>query len=322
MNQNANAILTLCSHLCVRDGVHPLEPKEWGMLAKKLVEQNLQPSDLFLLSREDFLKRLQMSAEQADRIFKLIDRNASLIFEISRYENMGIYPITRADSQYPALLKQKLGNQCPPIFYYAGNLELLSRPTVGYVGSRTVGEDDNAFTRKMVQRTTAQGYGVVSGGAKGVDSIAAEAAMSNGCFSIAYLSDSMERKLKQSSQIKAIQNGQQLLLSVVKPDAGFHPGIAMMRNRYIYAQSEAAVIIKSDYNKGGTWSGAMDNLSHRWCGTFCWNRKTYKGNQALIQNGAIPIDENWDGDILAAALPQAEQQPEQLSLFHFQQEPL
>lgn len=316
MDQNANAILTLCSHLCVSDDVLPLEPKEWGMLAKKLVEQNMQPSDIFLLSREDFSQRLQMNLEQADRLIRLIDRNASLIFEISRYENMGIYTVTRADSQYPALLKKKLGNQCPPIFYYAGNLELLSKPTIGYVGSRTVGEDDETFARKMVQRTTAQGYGVVSGGAKGVDSIAAEAAIDNGCFSIAYLSDSMERKLKRSSQIKAIQNGQQLLLSVVKPNAGFNPGIAMMRNRYIYAQSEATVIIKSDYNKGGTWSGAMENLSHQWCGTFCWNRKTYKGNQALIQNGAIPIDENWDGDVLAASLAQKESQPEQLSLFN------
>lgn len=316
MDQNANAILTLCSHLCVSDDVLPLEPKEWGMLAKKLVEQNMQPSDIFLLSREDFSQRLQMNLEQADRLIRLIDRNASLIFEISRYENMGIYTVTRADSQYPALLKKKLGNQCPPIFYYAGNLELLSKPTIGYVGSRTVGEDDETFARKMVQRTAAQGYGVVSGGAKGVDSIAAEAAIDNGCFSIAYLSDSMERKLKRSSQIRAIQNGQQLLLSVVKPNAGFNPGIAMMRNRYIYAQSEATVIIKSDYNKGGTWSGAMENLSHQWCGTFCWNRKTYKGNQALIQNGAIPIDENWDGDVLAASLAQKESQPEQLSLFN------
>ena len=52
--------------------------------------------------------------------------------------------------------------------------------------------------------------------------------------------------MKRSAEIKAIQSGQQLLLSVVKPDAGFHPGVAMMRNRYIYAQSEAVVGLFSD----------------------------------------------------------------------------
>ena len=315
MNQNANAILTLCSHLCVGEGVYPLEPKEWGALAKRLVDQKLEPSDIFLMSREDFSQKLQLPSGLIDRIFRLIDRNASLIFEITRYENMGIYTVTRADSQYPMQLKKKLGNQCPPIFYYAGNMELLLKPTMGYVGSRSIGEDDESFTRKMVATTTAHGFGVVSGGAKGVDSVAAEAVIENGGFSIAYLSDSMVRKIKRSAEIKAIQNGQQLLLSVVKPDAGFNPGIAMMRNRYIYAQSEATVIIKSDYNKGGTWSGAMENLSHQWSGTFCWDHKKYKGNQALIQNGAVPIDENWDGDVHTSRHVRAGLQSQQLSFF-------
>lgn len=315
MNQNSNAILTLCSHLCVGEGVYPLEPKEWGVLAKRLVEQKLQPEDIFLLSREDFSQKLQLSSELIDRIFRLIDRTASLTFELARYENMGIFTVTRADSEYPSQLKKKLGNQCPPIFYYAGNMELLSKPTVGYVGSRSIGEDDESFTRKMVSCTVSHGFGVVSGGAKGVDSVAAEAAIESGSFSIAYLADSMAKKMKRSAEIRAIQNGHQLLLSVVKPDAGFNPGIAMMRNRYVYAQSTATVIIKSDYNKGGTWSGAMENLNHHWSGTFCWDRKAYKGNQALIQNGAIPIDESWDGDILAPKYAQTRQPVEQLSMF-------
>lgn len=38
---------------------------------------------------------------------------------------------------------------------------------------------------------------------------------------------------------------------MAKPDAGFNAGIAMQRNKYIYVQSEATVVVKSDYNKGG-----------------------------------------------------------------------
>ena len=37
MNTNANAIFTLCSHLCIGDNVVPLEPREWGEFAKKLI---------------------------------------------------------------------------------------------------------------------------------------------------------------------------------------------------------------------------------------------------------------------------------------------
>ena len=88
-----------------------------------------------------------------------------------------------------------------------------------------------------------------------------------------------------------------LLLSVVKPDAGFNVGVAMMRNRYIYAQSAGTVVVRSEYNKGGTWAGAMENLKHGWCPEMCWNKTSYQGNKALIQNGAIPIDESWSGKI-------------------------
>ena len=38
MNLNAHAIVTLCSHMCVGEGVVPLEPKEWSELAKLLME--------------------------------------------------------------------------------------------------------------------------------------------------------------------------------------------------------------------------------------------------------------------------------------------
>ena len=104
-----------------------------------------------------------------------------------------------------------------------------------------------------------------------------------------------------------------LLLSAVSPDAGFHAGTAMMRNRYIYAHATAAVVVRADYNRGGTWSGALENLKHHWSPTLCWNHPEYEGNQALIRKGAIPIDESWNGD--PAALPQPEEEPEQISLF-------
>jgi predicted Rossmann fold nucleotide-binding protein DprA/Smf involved in DNA uptake len=88
----------------------------------------------------------------------------------------------------------------------------------------------------------------------------------------------------------------------------------MMRNKYIYAQSEGTVIIKSDYNKGGTWSGAIANLKQQLCNTFCWNNLEYKGNVELIKRGAIPIDESWDGDLTGDKAEQMEAL-EQLSLF-------
>lgn len=132
---------------------------------------------------------------------------------------------------------------------------------------------------------------------------------------MSYLSDSMLKKIKKSSVVRALANRKMILLSVVKPDAGFNVGIAMMRNRYIYAQSSGTVVVRSEYNKGGTWAGAIENLKYGWCKEMCWDKKTYQGNKALIQQGAIPIGNNWNGDIESLESSNIKMGGEQLSLF-------
>lgn len=296
MLQDSNAIVTLCSHVCVGEGVRPLEPREYSDLTQLLHQVGKTPKDLFGFSAEDFRTILGFDTERTQRFMRLLDRNASLSFELGQYQNMGIEVITRADAGYPKKLKKKLVNQCPPLFYYAGDLSLLDRELIGYVGSRTITQEDLDFTVQAVRKTTGLGYGVVSGGAKGIDTVSGTEALLRGGVSVEYLSDSMLRKLKNRDVIKNIQQGKLLLLSVSKPDTGFNVGMAMMRNRYIYAQSVGTVIIRSDLNKGGTWTGANDNLKNNWCTTLCWDHP-YPGNQALIENGAIPIDENWDGGL-------------------------
>lgn len=299
MNKNSEVITILCSHLCVGDGVKPLEPKEWSNLAKMLVANNLQPADLLEFSLGDFTNKLPINADVATRLMRLLDRSASLAFEVAKYENMGIKIVTRADSEYPQKLKKKLSGMCPPLFYYAGDIKLLNKSVVGYVGSRDIDNESTEFATRILSKTISRGFGVVSGGAKGVDNIAERESLMNNTPIIEFLSDSMLRRLRLASVVRAIQDGLLLMLSAAKPDAGFNAGMAMMRNKYIYAQSEATVVIKSDYKKGGTWTGAVENLDNNWAKEFCWNNKKFNGNMALIRRGAIPIDDNWDGDILA-----------------------
>ena len=296
MNLDSNAILTLCSHICVGEGVRPLEPKEYSELAKKLGNIGKSPKDLFDFTVQDFEQLLDMTSDDIDRVKRLLDRNASLSFDLGQYSNIGIETITRADTEYPRKLKKKLGNACPPIFYYAGDLSLLDRNYIGYVGARTVSAEDIEFTKNAVRKTTSLGNGVVSGGAKGIDTVSGTEALLSGSFAVEYLSDSLMKKLKNSDTVRNVQNGNLLLLSVSKPDAGFNVGFAMMRNRYIYAQSEATVIVRSDLNKGGTWTGATENLKNNWCTTLCWEH-SYPGNKALIEKGAIPIPNDWNGII-------------------------
>lgn len=315
MNDRSTAIAVLCSHLCAGEGVSPLEPKEYSAFAALLRTKKIDPEDILHFGKQDFIQSLDMTENQTERFLRLIDRSASLSFEISKYESMGITVLTRADTAYPKKLKEKLGNACPPLFYAAGDPTIATRPAIGFVGSRSISDNDVLFTQSAVRKVLEKGYVIVSGGAKGCDSIAEETALEGGGAAIAYLSDSMMRKLRNTKTLQAVQQGKLLLLSVVKPDAGFNTGVAMMRNKYIYAQSEATVVVKSDYNKGGTWNGATENLRNQWALTLCRNRLSYPGNKALIEKGAIPVADDWDGRIQTFTEKEKPESVQQLSLF-------
>ena len=295
MTNNAKAISAFCSHLCVGKDVRPLEPSEWSALAAKMLEIGVAPENLLSFSAHDFIEILGETPESAQRMTRLLERGASLAFEIADYEAKGIHIITRADDEYPKLLKEKLKHSCPPLFYCAGDMSILHRKAVGYVGSRKVSPEDAKFAVDTVSKTVGNQYAVVSGGAKGVDTISSETAINSGGFAIEYLGDSMIKRMKNPALLEAIQNGQLLLLSFVNPDAGFFAGNLMARNKFIYAQSVGTVIVRSE-KKGGTWTGANENLRNGWCPSFCWNKPEYDGNQELIRLGCIPIDDTWDGN--------------------------
>ena len=49
----------------------------------------------------------------------------------------------------------------------------------------------------------------------------------------------------------------------LRPVRGFNVGHAMQRNKLIYALADAALVVNSDLDKGGTWAGAVEQLEKR-----------------------------------------------------------
>ena len=309
MATNSTVIISLCSQLCMCDGIVPLEPREWSDLAEKMISLGIQPANLMDFSMQNFSDIFGMTTNEAKRMQKLLNRTGSLSFELADLEILGIHVVTRADKEYPSKLKLKLKRQSPPLFYYAGDLSLLNNNCVGFVGSRSIEIDDAEFAKSTVKKVIENGFSITSGGAKGIDSISTSSALAFGGNAIEFLSDSMLRRIKSPEVYESIQNGKLLLASFVKPNTGFNVGNAMARNKFVYAQADGVVIVKSDYNKGGTWAGATENLKNGWCKTFCWDNKQYHGNQELIKMGAIPIDDSWSGILDQSEKKRPEKKP-------------
>ena len=79
-------------------------------------------------------------------------------------------------------------------------------------------------------------------------------------------------------------------MSAVNPDAKFSVYSAMDRNKYIYALSQYTVAVSSSLNKGGTWTGALENIKKNWVPLFIRDgEKVPQGNKKLIELGGKPI---------------------------------
>ena len=86
-------------------------------------------------------------------------------------------------------------------------------------------------------------------------------ALDAGGYSCGVLADSLEKTAMNREHRNLLLDGQLVLISPYDPSAGFNVGNAMQRNKLIYALADAALVVSSDLNKGGTWSGATEQLN-------------------------------------------------------------
>ena len=296
LNQDSLVTLLLCSDLELspemKKRYKPYTLTQWNRLAKIIMNSSLQkPSALLNIKKEVLRDELLLSDAEINRIDFLLKRGGNIAIEIERLESLGIYITTRAEENYPNRLKKTLKKYSPPIIYYSGNLDLADRKAVAIVGSRDVDNDGVLFTKKFASKCAREGYVIVSGGAKGVDSIAENTSITeNGC-AISIVSNNLNKKIKEKSVRNAILEGRLLVMSTVNPDAHFTVYRAMDRNKYIYGLSQYAVVVSSSYDKGGTWNGATENLKRKWVPLYVRNDEGIPlGNKKLMELGGKPIN--------------------------------
>lgn len=228
-----------------------------------------------------------------ERVDKLLERSGSVVFALDKLREMGVRIQTFIDDGFPEKVFGILKDFCPPVLYMCGDSELFNLRYAGYVGSREIDENDVKWTEMMVQKNLSGGFGIVSGGAKGIDRISINYALSKGGHVIAYLPDNMNAWIRDNDYRSFVMDGKLLLCSPVSPFAkktkNSFVAAAMERNKLIYAQSLGTAVVKSDLKKGGTWSGAYEAIKHDWSPVYVWDNKSYPGNQGLIELGGIPI---------------------------------
>lgn len=285
MDDRTKYIAILCGEF--NDGFQPLtRAKFWS-----LYHQYDDSITNLITSDEEIIQTLMM-------------RSGSVAFKLEELKQKGIEVTSFFDDNYPKKIKSKLGDKCPPLLYFCGDTSINQFKFVGYVGSRTINDKDIAWVEQMINLNMGKGFCIVSGGAKGIDITSSSYTLKKNGYVVEYLADGIETKIKDKEVLRYILAGKLLLYTATSPFAlkskQKFVGNAMERNKFIYAHSNATIVVKSDYETGGTWPGAIEAIKYKLCIVYVWDNKIYKGNQELIERGGIAVGD--DGSIQEAII--------------------
>ncbi len=222
-------------------------------------------------------------------------------FCFSEYEkiikkNMKI--ITLDSKYYPRQLINNLDPAAPPLLFCGGKLDLLNALNVSIVGSRDVSKGGIDFTKNIAKQLAFSGYNIVSGYAKGVDTLSHLTALENDGTTTFVLSYGLYdfKKKKEFSDVKWTDNI--LAMSEFSPESKWLSSHAMIRNKTIVGLSNAVIVVQAGPEKdekgnmSGTFNSGKIALKYN-IPLFVLSPSIVdnaKGNKDLIKQGAIEIN--------------------------------
>ncbi len=295
ISADAQVIALACSSIALQGerSVKPLTAIEWHQLGEAIERAKLVPGGLLGLDAEELQTSLRVGPETAERLGRLLSRGGQLALEVERLSSRGIWLLSEADEDYPAQLRERLGRKAPPLLFGAGPLAGLGLPSIAIVGSRDVDEAGIEFTMALASRCAAEHFAVVSGAARGVDAAAMSGALARGGAAIGVTVDPLEKLVGRREFRAALADELLTLATPFHPAARWQAGNAMARNKIVYALSQAAVIVASSSEKGGTRAGAQENLSAGWVPLHVRDDGS-AGNRRLISEGAAALPAEID----------------------------
>jgi DNA processing protein len=302
LSPNTQAILLLTAPLIAGRGPSSselLSPGEYKRLARHLREIQRQPADLVSPDAADLLRACQPVIDEA-RLQRLLGRGFLLSQVIERWQARAIWVVSRADAEYPRRLKARLREDAPAVIYGCGDMGLLESGGLAVVGSRHVDDSLIDYTMAVGRLAARARRTLVSGGAKGIDQAAMRGALEAGGKVSGVLADSLEKTTMNREHRNLLLDGQLVLISPYDPSAGFNVGNAMQRNKLIYALADASLVVSSDLNKGGTWTGAVEQLDKlKFVPVYVRSTgESTPGLDAMRSKGAIPWPNPQDADAL------------------------
>lgn len=258
------------------------------------LQQLLSPVDVLSYFEKahpnDIAKALQIPLSKAKQISQSFQRVISLSFE-EAYAQANIFPIPFHHPYYPAQLFEIPSP--PTVLYVKGQYSLLtSDKQVAIIGSRKATAYTKTALDLIVPPLVEHEYTVVSGLARGADTMAHKATITMGGKTIAVLGHGFHHVYPKENQTLAERMAENQLLVTeyppyIKPEKWHFP----MRNRIISGLSQALVVTEAALKSGTliTTECALEQGKDVFVVPGPIDAEQSKGTNKLILEGAIPV---------------------------------
>jgi len=231
--------------------------------------------------------------------------------------------VTLWDDEYPEYLRKIYDP--PPFLFVRGVIEPTDRYAIAIVGTRLPSQYGKLMAERFAQELSEKGITIVSGLARGIDTIAHASSLRSGGRTIAVIGSGIDiiyppENLRLAEQIENCGALVSECYMDAAPDAGNFP----RRNRLVSGMTLGTLIVETPENGGAmiTASTALDQNRELFCIPGNITEKNCIGTNLLIRDGRAKLVVTVDDiiaelepalrPILKASLPQ---NPIQLSMF-------
>lgn len=210
--------------------------------------------------------------------------------EMERLDAAGIQAFARSGPGYPSRLREI--DDAPPVLYVRGTWATEDEWSVAVVGTRRATAYGRQAATELSRGLAANGVTVISGLARGVDTIAHRTALDTGGRTVAVLANGLDtiyppenrRLAEEIAERGAVISDYPL---GTKPRADFFP----RRNRILSGLSLGTLVIEGDYQSGAmiTAKFAIEQNREVFAVPGSIFSPQSRGPLGLIKDGATPV---------------------------------
>jgi len=206
--------------------------------------------------------------------------------ELAECEKLGASIISYFDPEYPSLLKNIYSP--PALITVFGKKEILNRKKIAIVGSRNSSLNGDRFAYKIANELAEQGFVIVSGLAKGIDTAAHKASTNSGTIAvIAGGIGNIYPKENEELYYKIAETG--LVISELPLGAAPKAQNFPQRNRIISGLSYGTLVVEANLKSGSliTARFALEQMREVFAVPGFPLDPRAEGTNKLIKQGAV-----------------------------------